>query len=78
VHLSMRKYRFDLLFNEIPGFVEKDHIIPAHSLEDAMRKFTRKHEIDLPPYWDEPSYDKSMEVSFKREGATVRYRISWQ
>jgi hypothetical protein len=73
----MRNYRFELLHNEIPGFVEKDHIIPAHSLEDALRKFTRKHEIEPPAYWDEPVYDKNMELSFKRDGAAVRYRISW-
>jgi hypothetical protein len=74
----MRKYRFDLIHNEIPGFVEIDHIIPAHSLEDALQKFTRKHEIELPAYWDEPAFDKNMEVSFKRNGASVRYRVSWQ
>ena len=73
----MRKYRFDLLHHDIPGFVEKDHIIEAQSLEDALLKFSRKHELDAPPYWDEPSFDKMIEITFKRAGHGARYRITW-
>lgn len=73
----MRRYRFDLLHNEITDFVEIDHIIRAHSLEDAVQKFTRKHEIEAPAYWDEPAFDTTMELTFKRGHEAVRYRISW-
>src|SRR5690606_2962120 len=74
---SMQKYRFEQLYNEIPGFIERDHIIPANSLEDALQKFTRKHELELPAYWDEPTFDRTMDLSFKREADAVRYRITW-
>ena len=62
----MRKYHFNLLQSNITGFLEKDHIIPATSLEDAVRKFTRKHELEAPAYWDEPFFDKNIELILKQ------------
>lgn len=73
----MRKYKFDLLHANIPDFVEKDHIILAHSLTDAIQKFVRKHHLEAPAYWDEPSFDKNIELIFKSRDGSVKYRISW-
>lgn len=73
----MRNFRFEMLYNHIPEFREKDHIIPAVSIEDAIHKFARKHDLDTPAYWDEPTFDKIMELSFKRGQDEIRYRITW-
>jgi hypothetical protein len=71
------KYRFELIETDIEEFVEKDHVIPATSLTDAIEKFVRKHDLEAPAYWDEPSFETHIEVSFKNTHGTVRYHISW-
>lgn len=73
----MRKYKFDLLRSTIAHFKEKDHIIPAQSLTDAVLKFVRKHELEAPAYWDEPAYEKVIEMTFKCDYGNVTYHISW-
>lgn len=73
----MTKYRFDLVESTIAGFKERDHIIPAQSLADAVQKFIRKHELEAPAYWDEPFFDKTIDLTFKNESGNVKYRISW-
>ena len=75
--LLLRKYRFDLMQLTIQGFVEKDFIILANSLEDAIIKFTRKHHLEAPAYWDEPSYDRNIELTFGSQYGSVKYHISW-
>jgi hypothetical protein len=59
------------------GFREKDHIILASSLTDATQKFIRKHELEAPAYWDEPSYDRFIELTFTSDYGAVKYHISW-
>lgn len=73
----MKKYKFILKQCTIRGFAEKDHIIPAHSLEDAVQKFIRKHDLEAPAYWDEPFFDQEIEMTFKNEYGEVLYHISW-
>lgn len=73
----MKKYRFELLKTTIHPFEEKDHIIVANSLADAIQKFVRKHELEAPAYWDEPMFDSDIELTFKRNNDTVTYLISW-
>ncbi len=73
----MKKYIFHLKEVTIPQYREKDHIIPAHSLTDAIQKFVRKHELDAPAYWDEPSFDTNIELTFKHETGIVKYEIHW-
>lgn len=73
----MRHFRFELLYNHIPDFREKDHVIPAGSLADAVQKFARKHDLDAPAYWDEPTFDKVIDLSFKQGSYEIRYRITW-
>jgi hypothetical protein len=75
IHLN--KYKFNLLHTSISNFKELDHIIPAHSLTDAIQKFIRKHELEAPAYWDEPSFDKNIELTFKSNNDVVKYHISW-
>lgn len=71
------KYRFEIMQSDIQGFVEKDHVILAISLSDAIQKFVRKHDLEAPAYWDEPSFETHIEVSFKKTHGRVRYHISW-
>ncbi|RKD24395.1 hypothetical protein BEP19_08365 [Ammoniphilus oxalaticus] len=73
----MKKYRFLLIRSDHPDFEEKDHIIPAETLDDAIRKFERKHDVEGPAYWDEPFFDKEMEITFKGRSGYVFYKISW-
>jgi hypothetical protein len=73
----MKKYKFDLLKSTITGYHEKDFIIPANSLSDAITKFVRKHELEEPAYWDEPFFDKHIELTFKSIHGEVNYNISW-
>lgn len=73
----MKKYKFDLLHSTITGYYEKDTIIPANSLSDAITKFVRKQELTEPAYWDEPFFDKHIELAFKSKFGEVRYHISW-
>ncbi len=73
----MKKYSFDLLETGIRGIKEKNHLIPAHSLEDAIGKFSRKYDLEAPAYWDEPSYDRFIELTFKSSKGTLKYQISW-
>ncbi len=73
----MRKYTFDLLHSTISNFKEKDRIIPAQSLDDAIRKFAKKHGLEMPAYWDEPSFDTQMELAFKSNLGDVKYLICW-
>lgn len=73
----MKKYTFELLEHSIPGFRERDHIIPAESLTDAIRKFTRKHELEAPAYWDEPFFETFIEMRFTCADGAIHYRIQW-
>lgn len=73
----MRNYRFQLIESNHPYFEEKDHIILAESLDDAIRKFERKHDIEAPAYWDEPSFDREINIIFKDPAGNVTYEISW-
>jgi hypothetical protein len=73
----MKKYIFHLIEATIPYFREKDHVIPAHSLTDAIQKFIRKHELEAPAYWDEPTFDTNIELTFKNEYGKVKYYIQW-
>lgn len=73
----MIKYRFDMIEQRMAVFVEKDHIIQGHSLADAVTKFCRKHGLEAPAYWDEPSYDTFIDLTFTGANGSVRYRISW-
>lgn len=73
----MKKYHFELIENNLPLFKEKDHIILAISLTDAIQKFVRKHDLEAPAYWDEPSFDTNLELIFKNNQGNVRYLITW-
>jgi len=73
----LKKYKFNLLNHTIFGFTERDTIIPAHSLSEAIRKFVRKHELTEPAYWDEPFFDQEIELTFKHKYGEVKYQISW-
>ena len=73
----LRKYKFDLIDCTIIGFREKDHIILASSVTDAVQKFIRKHELEAPAYWDEPSYDLNIELTFTNAYGVIKYDISW-
>jgi hypothetical protein len=74
----MKRYQFDLLETENLFFEEKDHVILAYSLSDALAKFSRKHDLECPAYWDEPVYDVSMEITFKDSlGERIKYLVSW-
>lgn len=73
----LKKYTFHLIHSSIPYFQEKDHVIPAHSLTDAIQKFTRKHQLEVPAYWDEPFFDTFIELIFKGDNGSVTYKIHW-
>lgn len=73
----MNKYRFNLVQNNDSIPKEPDHIIPAHSLADAIDKFVRKYELEAPAYWDEPFFDKHIELVFKGSKGIEKYHISW-
>ncbi len=74
----MKKYKFDLQQSTIRNFTEKDHIIEAYTLTGALEKFARKHDLELPAYWDEPHFDKNIELIFKGSPlGEVKYYISW-
>ncbi len=73
----MKKFTFHLIQSDNLDFEEKDHVIPAESLEDAIRKFERKHDVEAPAYWDEPSFETSMEISFKDAVGKIVYLITW-
>jgi len=73
----LRKYHFELIRSTIPEYKELAHIIHASSLADAVQKFTRKHRLDAPAYWDEPAFDTFMEMIFKDNRGSVSYKISW-
>lgn len=73
----MIKYVFDQRQCSIPQFREIDHIIPAWSLTDAITKFARKHRLEMPAYWDEPDFDRNIELTFKHKHGTVTYHIRW-
>ena len=73
----MKKYRFDLQRSTINEYNELAHIIHAWSLADAVQKFIRKHGLEAPAYWDEPSYEKHIEMVFKNDRGSVWYSISW-
>ncbi|MEW9668719.1 hypothetical protein [Ammoniphilus sp. 3BR4] len=73
----MTRYTFHLLESENPDFEEKDHVILAETLAGAIEKFERKHDLIAPAYWDEPSYERSIEIIFKDHVGMVRYSIHW-
>lgn len=73
----MRKYRFTLLqadFSPPPALAP---VIHAESLADAAGKFARKHGLEMPAYWDEPAYDREMEMTFTHAKGSLRCRIDW-
>lgn len=74
---ALKKYRFELIESDMANFVEKDHVIPAYTLADAIQKFGRKHDLEIPAYWDEPSFETNIEVSFKSSYGHVKYCIYW-
>ena len=71
------KYQFDFIRTTIPEYKELAHIIHASSLTDALLKFTRKHQLEMPAYWDEPAYDRQIDMAFKHAKGDVWYSISW-
>jgi len=71
------RYRFDLQRATIPDYQELTHIIHAWSLEDAVIKFTRKHRLEAPAYWDEPTFDRFIEMRFSSGRGDVWYIINW-
>lgn len=73
----MKRYTFHLIESDNPEFEEKDHVILAETLDKAIEKFERKHDLIAPAYWDEPSYDRSIEIIFKDYVGKVRYSIDW-
>lgn len=75
--IPLRRYRFHLLHSTIHEFREIDHVYEAHTFADAVRKFGRKHELEPPAYWDEPSFEREMELTFKGPYGEVKYRITW-
>jgi hypothetical protein len=73
----LKNYRFELIESDIVNFVEKDHVIPAYTLTDALHKFVRKHDLEAPAYWDEPSFETHIEITFKSTNGRIKYHISW-
>jgi hypothetical protein len=74
----MKRYFFELLKADHPNFEEKGHVIFSDTLEKAVQKFERMHDVDAPAYWDEPHYDTWIEMDFKDEQGMIRYRITWE
>lgn len=73
----MRKYQFVLLqadFSPVPALAP---VIHAESLADAAGKFARKHGLDMPAYWDEPAFEREIDMTFKHAKGSVRCRIAW-
>jgi hypothetical protein len=75
--IRLNKYKFNLVQTDNSSIKETDHIIPAHSLADAIQKFVRKYELEAPAYWDEPFYDRHIELAFKSNRGALKYHISW-
>ncbi|WP_202077636.1 hypothetical protein [Caldalkalibacillus salinus] len=73
----MTKFTFELIHSDIEKFEEIDHVIPASSLEDAIQKFVRKHDLEPPAYYDAPTFDKEIELYFNSERGKVQYKIMW-
>ena len=73
----MGKYHFQLQRTTIMEYKELAHVIHANSLADAVQKFIRKHGLEAPAYWDEPTFDRSMEMRFRSSKGDVWYAISW-
>ncbi len=73
----MKRYQFRFIDADNPEFEEKDHIIFADSLLNAIGKFELKHHIEAPAYLDLPSYDKFMEIHFKDSYGYVKYMVTW-
>ena len=73
----LHKYEVTLLRSNLPHIVEPSFIIHAQSLADAIGKFARKHRLEAPAYWDEPLYDKEMELIFTRKTGSVSCMIRW-
>lgn len=76
-NINMKKYTFELLETTIPDFREKDYIFPAVSISDAIQKFARKHDLEPPAYWDEPTFNPYIEITFKNKVGSIRYKIYW-
>lgn len=73
----LQRYHFRFIEADNPEFVEKDHIIFADTLLNAIGKFELKHSIEAPAYLDLPSYERCMEVHFKDAYGYVKYMITW-
>lgn len=74
---GMRKYRFELVdadFSPVPPLAP---VIHAASVADAAAKFARKHGLDMPAWWDEPSFEREMDMVFTHAKGSVRCRITW-
>lgn len=73
----MNKYVFRLVSpSHVPG-IDNNQIVPAHTLDEAILKFSRKHELEAPAYWDEPFFDRHIDVQFKAGRNAYRYQITW-
>lgn len=73
----MRKYRFELLESDLSPLPDLAPVIHAESLADAAGKFARKHGLAMPAYWDEPSFERQMDMIFRHDKGSVRCRIFW-
>jgi len=73
----LKKYKFELSESTIPEFIELDHIILANSLENAIEKFSRKHQLEPPAYWDEPFFDTHIDLIFTNKRGKIVYSVSW-
>lgn len=73
----MKRYQFTFLEADNPDFIEKGHIVFADSLQSAIDKFEKKHEMKAPAYLDFPSFEKYMEIHFKDPVGYVKYIVSW-
>ncbi len=73
----MKRYHFEFIEADNPDFTEKDHIVFAPSLIDAIEKFEKKHSIAAPVFLDLPSFETFMEIEFRDSIGYIKYVISW-
>lgn len=73
----LHKYEITLLRSSLPDIAEPSFNIHAQSLTDVIGKLARKHRLEAPAYWDEPLYDKEIELTFKRKNGSVACLIRW-
>lgn len=73
----MTKYSFQVIESAIPGFSGTSDVILAASLSKAIEKWSRKHSLEAPAYWDEPSFERWIELNFKNKTGILRCKIIW-